>query len=173
MMTHQVSVGTSWGNAVRLRRRTVLRAGAGAVAAITAGGAHHRMARIALAQATPTPSDAAIPPVVWELVEYTERGGEPVAIDDPTRYTLQFLAEGELLARVDCNQGHGGYTAADGVLTVTPMATTRMACPPGSVDTVFLRLLLAATAFGFDADGRLRLRGDMGELHLRPAAAGS
>ena len=93
-----------------------------------------------------------------------------MAIADPTRYTLQFLAEGELLAGVDCNPGHGGYTAADGVLTVTPMATTRMACAPGSHDTVFLSLLLAATAFRFDADGRLRLSGDMGELHLRPAA---
>ena len=85
-----------------------------------------------------------------------------MAIDDPTRYTLQFLAEGELLARVDCNQGHGGYTAADGVLTVTPMATTRMACRAGVADTVFLRLLLAATAYEFDADGRLRLRGGHG-----------
>jgi heat shock protein HslJ len=131
------------------------------------------MARTALAQATPTPSDSAIPAVVWELVEYAESGGEPVAIDDPMRYTLQFLAEGELLARVDCNQGQSGYTAADGVLTVTPMATTRMACAPGSQDTVFLRLLLATTAYEFDADGLLRLSGDMGELHLRPAAESS
>ena len=45
-----------------------------------------------------------------------------MTIADPSRYTVQFLPEGRLLARLDCNQGRGGYTAAEGVLTLTPLA---------------------------------------------------
>jgi heat shock protein HslJ len=121
-------------------------------------------------EATPAPAAAAIPPVVWELVAYTDSGGEPVAIDHPARYALQFLPDGDLLALLDCNQGRATYIAADGVLTMTLMASTRAACPPESHDTDFLRLLLAATRFAFDADGCLILSGDQGELRLRPAA---
>jgi heat shock protein HslJ len=121
-------------------------------------------------EATPPPDASTIPPVVWELVAYTDSGGEPVAIDDPARYTLQFLPEGELLALLDCNRGRGTYIAADGMLTISPMASTRAACPPDSHDTDFQRLLSTATRFAFDADGCLLLRGDQGELRLRPAA---
>jgi heat shock protein HslJ len=121
-------------------------------------------------EATPPPAGSAIPPIVWELVAYTGGGGEPVAIDDPARYSLQFLPEGELLALLDCNRGRGTYVAADGMLTISPLATTRAACPPESHDMSFLRLLTAATRFAFDADGCLLLGGDQGELRLRPAA---
>jgi para-nitrobenzyl esterase len=115
--------------------------------------------------------ETAIPPVVWELVELTELGGAPVAIADPSRYRLQFLPEGELIARLDCNRGRGSYIAADGVLTVTPLAITRMLCPPDSHDATFRRLLHATTSYGFDADGFLLLSGDEGVLRLRPGAA--
>jgi len=121
-------------------------------------------------EATPPPAASAIPPVVWELVAYTDSGGEPVAIDDPARYTLQFMPEGELLALLDCNRGRGTYTAADGILTISPMASTRAACPPDSHDLDFQRLLSTATRFAFDANGCLLLSGDQGELRLRPAA---
>jgi heat shock protein HslJ len=167
---HPLATGRPAGEAVRLGRRCLVRAGAGAVAAATAGVT---IPTTGLAQATPMPSEPAIPPIVWELVAYAANGGEPVAIDDPARYTLQFLPNGELLARLDCNQGRGGYTAVDGVLSVTPLAATRAACPPGSHDTDFLRLLLAATSYGFDADGLLLLSGDQGVLTLRPAAGAS
>jgi heat shock protein HslJ len=121
-------------------------------------------------EATPSPTASFIPPIVWELAAYSDSGSEPVFIDDPTRYTLQFLVEGDLLVRLDCNQGRGMYTAVDGELTVTPLASTRAACPPDSHDMDFLRLLLAASRFAFDADGNLLLSGDQGELTLRPGA---
>src|SRR4051794_6746027 len=68
--------------------------------------------------ATPTATASGIPPVIWELVSFRETDRTPVTIADPSRYTVQFLPDGRLLARLDCNQGRGGYTAAAGVLAL-------------------------------------------------------
>lgn len=122
-----------------------------------------------LAQATPPPDAAAIPPGVWRLVAFTPANGEAVTVADPSRYTLEFLPDGELAAQVDCNRGRGGYTAMDGVLTVTPMATTKMYCGSASHDAVFRQLLTAATSYQIDGDGALVLSGSAGTLRLRLA----
>jgi heat shock protein HslJ len=112
------------------------------------------------AQASAVPDEIAIPPVIWEMVSFTESQRAPVTIPDPWRYTVQFLPEGRLLARLDCNQGSGGYTAAAGVLTLTPLAVTAAMCPPDSADTTFQRLLTQATSYRFDPEvGALLLRG--------------
>ena len=119
-----------------------------------------------LAQATP-PQDAAIPPGVWQLVAFTPANGETVPIADPSRYTLQFLPEGELAAQVDCNRGRGSYTAGAGAFTVTPLATTRMYCGDASHDAEFLQLLASATSYQIDGEGALILSGSAGMLRLR------
>ena len=121
------------------------------------------------AQVTTPEPEPAIPSVVWGLVAFTETNGVPVTIADPSRYTVQFLPDGQVVAQLDCNQGRGGYTAAGGVLTLTPMAATRMMCPPDSYDSTFERLLLQATAYSIDPEsGDLWLRGDAGELQFHP-----
>jgi heat shock protein HslJ len=79
--------------------------------------------------ATPTAMTSGIPPVIWELVRFSEPDRAPVTIADPSRYTVQFLPAGRLLVRLDCNPGSGGYTAAAGVLTLTPLAVTTAICP--------------------------------------------
>ena len=119
--------------------------------------------------ATPTATASGIPPVIWELVSFRETDRAPVTIADPSRYTVQFLPDGQVVAQLDCNQGRGGYTAAGGVLTLTPMAATRMMCPPDSYDSTFERLLLQATTYAIDPEsGDLWLRGDAGELQFHP-----
>jgi heat shock protein HslJ len=81
------------------------------------------------AQASAAPDATAIPAVIWELVRFSEPDRAPVTIADPWRYTVQFLPAGRLLVRLDCNPGSGGYTAAAGVLTLTPLAVTTAICP--------------------------------------------
>ncbi len=125
------------------------------------------------AQATAVPEATGIPPLIWELVSFTEPTSAPVTIADPTRYTVQFLPAGDLRVRLDCNQGRGGYTAADGVLTLTPLALTTALCPPDSSDTTVQRLLAQATAYRFDPEvGGLLLRGEDGVLQLQPVLPG-
>ena len=122
--------------------------------------------------ATPTPVAATIPPVVWELVNFTEPTSAPVTIADPTRYTVQFLPDGELVARLDCNHGRGGYTASQGRLALTALRATRMRCPSASAAMRFQTILQGATSYAFDPDGLLLLHGDTGSLRLRPELTG-
>jgi heat shock protein HslJ len=125
------------------------------------------------AQAPAVPDEIAIPPVIWEMVSFSEPDRAPVTIPDPWRYTVQFLPEGRLLTRLDCNQGSGGYTAAAGVLALTPLAVTTAMCPPDSVDTTFQRLLARATSYRFDPEvGALLLRGEDGVVQLQPVLPG-
>ena len=125
------------------------------------------------AQAPAVPDATAIPPVIWEMVSFSEPDRAPVTIADPWRYTVQFLPEGRLLARLDCNQGSGGYTAAEGVLTLTPLAVTTAMCPPDSHGTTFQRLLEQATSYRFDPEvGALLLRGEDGVVQLQPVLPG-
>jgi heat shock protein HslJ len=122
--------------------------------------------------ATPTATASGIPPVIWEIVSFSEPESAPVTITDPSRSTVQFLPAGRLLARLDCHPGHGGFTAAAGVLALTPLAVTTEMCPPDSEDTRIQTILERATSYTFAPDGLLLLHGDTGSLHLRPALTG-
>lgn len=59
---------------------------------------------------------------------------------DPSKYGLEFKADGMLAMRLDCNRGTAQWTAVPsepgrGTLSVSPGAMTRAMCPPGSWDT--------------------------------------
>lgn len=86
----------------------------------------------------------------------------------PERYTLQFMDDGRVLVRADCNRGSGRYTAdASGRLTLTPVALTKMGCPAGSLDTAFVRALGEVQAYRIEGEAlRLTLR-DGGSMTLR------
>ena len=141
------------------------------------GGHHAPVALAALilalgpiaAQANPMTPQTAIPPLVWGLVGFSEMNGVPVTIADPSRYTVQFLPEGRLLARFDCNQGNGGYTAADGVLGPDADGGHHGDVPAGLV--CHYVPALAGPGHGLPdrpGGGDLWLRGQAGVLQLRP-----
>lgn len=82
----------------------------------------------------------------------------------PERYTLELAPNGRLLVRADCNRGTGRYRIGAGTIALGPIATTRMACPPGSLDATYLADLQRATAFFVER----------GHLHLAlPAESGT
>ena len=63
---------------------------------------------------------------------------ESIVADDPTHYTLTFNEGGKLAVRADCNSGSGTFTQDGKSLAIGPFALTRMACPPGSLDSKFV-----------------------------------
>jgi len=68
-------------------------------------------------------------------------------------YTIEFTGDGRLLVRADCNRGAGRYaTDAGGRLTLTAVATTKMGCPAGSLDTAFLRQLGEVEGYRFEGE---------------------
>jgi heat shock protein HslJ len=125
------------------------------------------------AQGPVVPDATAIPPVIWEMVSFSETDRVPVTITEPSRSTVQFLPEGRLLVRLDCHHGTGGYTATAGVLALSPLAVITAMCPPDSEDTTFQRLLAQAISYRFDPEvGSLLLRGEDGVIQLQPVLPG-
>jgi heat shock protein HslJ len=123
--------------------------------------------------ATPVPPGAAaIPPLVWELVELPSNEGQPIAIDEPERYTVQFLPEGELAIGADCNRATGTYTLSDDTLSITIGISTLALCPPDSQADSFLALLEETSTFAIDPEGMLVLTGDQGAMRFRPSLMG-
>ncbi len=86
------------------------------------------------AEAMPPMGDAD-PALVGRAWQWTARdaGGEITGIAEPENYSLTFNDDGTFYARLDCNNGGGSYTAADGTLTMTGVRTTLALCPPESM----------------------------------------
>jgi heat shock protein HslJ len=99
--------------------------------------------------------------------EQTVTPVDKITVPDPSSYTIELAPNGRLRVRADCNRGTGAYQIAAGALSLGPIATTRMACPPGSLDARYLRDLQRANAF-FVEDGKLyiELREDSGTLRF-------
>ena len=96
-----------------------------------------------------------------------------MTIADPSRYTVQFLPDGRLLARLDCNHGRGGYTAAEGVLALTPLAvTTRDRARQTPRTRGFRRSWSARRRMRSTPMGCSSCMATTGSLHLRPTLTG-
>ncbi len=92
--------------------------------------------------------------------------------DQPDAFLLTFDADGRVAVRADCNRGQGTWTyQAPSALLFGPLATTRMACPPGSLHDRFLRNLEYVRSFVMK-DGHLFLAtmADGAILEFAPAS---
>ena len=108
---------------------------------------------------------------VWTWQGTALRGDRTVP-DAPERYTIEFQSDGRVQLRADCNRGGAGYTArSDRSLSITPVATTKIGCPPGSKGTEFARQLADADRYDFvDGNLVLTLKSNGGEMRFAPAA---
>ena len=88
---------------------------------------------------------------VWKW-EGTQTPVERIVPPNPADYTLEFLPDTTVAAQIDCNRGHGKYQLEGKSILIGPLATTRMACPPGSLDGKFLQQLEAARSIFFRGD---------------------
>ena len=114
----------------------------------------------------PPPPDAAlaIPPLIWQLTTYP---GVAVPIE-PGRYTVQFVPDGTVAIRADCNWVLGTWSGGNGVLDITVTQTTVAACPADSLEEPFVQALDLATAYALDATMGLTLAGPAGEMAFSP-----
>jgi heat shock protein HslJ len=113
---------------------------------------------------TPVPGPAsAIPPIEWTLIEFPTTG----PINQPGAYTVQFLEDGQVSAKADCNWVAGLWTAADGVLDVTVTQTSLALCPEGSLEQPYVQALHDATSYVVDGFS-LVIAGPGGEMRFAP-----
>ncbi len=111
---------------------------------------------------------------VWEW-EATDAPTDACVVPTPERYrcTLQFLPEGKVRARFDCNTGGGPYTISAGKLSFGPLTSTRKACPPDSLDGRYMKDLQQVVAFFVqDEVLYLGLSGDGGTMCTCQAPTG-
>jgi heat shock protein HslJ len=74
----------------------------------------------------------------WQWQATQQANGTSTVVADPTRYTINFQADGSLQIRADCNQVGGSYTVSGSNLTLQLGPSTLAACPPDSQVDQFL-----------------------------------
>jgi heat shock protein HslJ len=120
----------------------------------------------------------------WQLavVNSMDDAQPPLRPADPARYTIEFTVDRRLLVQLDCNRGHATWTAEaapdasaqrrSGSLMFGPLATTRMICPPGSLEPRLAAIFPYVRSFVIE-NGQLHLAllADGGILSWNPVAA--
>ena len=98
-------------------------------------------------EVTTTAPTASLVGPLWQLTGITKVDGN-ITINDPTRYTISFNADGTANLQSDCNVGGATYTIGEGnALTVTPGVSTMAFCGLGSFDQIFLGGLTNAMGY--------------------------
>lgn len=87
----------------------------------------------------------------WRWV-FTVTPTERIVCPVPERYALEFLPDSTVRVILDCNRGSGPYHADGKSVRIGPIATTRMMCPPGTIDTVFAKELDTARGWFMQGD---------------------
>lgn len=108
---------------------------------------------------------------VWTWVRFDDTADKHnIVVDDPSLYTLEFLADGTYHIVADCNLGSGGYTVDGSSLTLGPGPMTLAACAPESLADVYVRDLGDVVTYVFDGDTLvLNLKMDAGNMVFAPA----
>jgi heat shock protein HslJ len=77
----------------------------------------------------------------WRLVAIDRAGSSSLVPPGERRLALEFLDNGRLSVRADCNSCGGTFELTGARLTVRPLACTRAFCGNDSLDTPFLDAL--------------------------------
>jgi heat shock protein HslJ len=124
------------------------------------------MVALILTMGVPAQADCGLVGTYWRAVEID---GSPVSLQPNKREAhLVFNAEGRVSGSTGCNRLAGSYKQDGNALRFTPLAVTKMACPPplDSLERSFLQALEATSAIRLggntlsllDAAGKVRMR---------------
>ena len=123
-----------------------------------------------------TPPAAAGPEmvgVVWEWVKFLGGDGTTIIVEEPEKYTLELLPDGQVRIQADCNMVSGTYNLDDASgLTLELGATTLTQCPPDSLHDDYLEMLPYVRTYVL-AEGQLVLNmmADGGDLFFEMASS--
>jgi heat shock protein HslJ len=102
----------------------------------------------------------------WYWVRSTYNNDTDLMVDVPSRYTVEFKADGTLDIRADCNLLSWTYTRDANSLTINALGTTTLAeCPLGSLDEQFLQDLSEVASYVMhEGNLVLNIRADVGNM---------
>jgi heat shock protein HslJ len=134
---------------------------------------------LAVALTPPRPPGSILTGTSWQWTGTTSSADEgPRVVSDPATYAIEFNTDRTFQAQADCNAVTGTYrrilpgrtgTSWTG-LTLSPAATSLVACGPDSLSDVYLRDLETAARYVI-ADGRLTIALSDGRAMTFRAAA--
>ncbi|MGD8737596.1 MAG: META domain-containing protein, partial [Anaerolineae bacterium] len=106
---------------------------------------------------------------VWKWEQFLESNDNTIIVDNPEQYTLEFLPDGTVQIKADCNNASGRYSLSGSQLTIELGPMTRAICPPGSLSDEFVRDLGEVASYLIQ-DGKLALalKYDVGIMTYRP-----
>ena len=120
-----------------------------------------------LAGGLPEPEE--ITGLVWKWQKTRYNNDQQSVPADPSRYTLEFMPDGAVHVRADCNRVGGTFTIQGSRLRITLTHSTRAMCPPDSLDEAFKKDLGAAAIYFFKDDLLyLDLKYDSGTMQFSP-----
>ncbi|MEM8505943.1 MAG: YbaY family lipoprotein [Cyanobacteria bacterium P01_D01_bin.1] len=112
-------------------------------------------------------SDSQLTGTLWQLEQIQYNNDEQIA---PTEgdYTIEFMPDGQLSIRADCNQVLGEFTTdGDRSLSVALGPATLAACGPESVDSEYLQALQSVSSYFFEeGDLYIDLQADTGTMRF-------
>jgi heat shock protein HslJ len=91
-------------------------------------------------------SDTQLKNTVWRWRSSESATGK-MTIEKPENYQLEFMADGKIGVKADCNIGGGSYTTEDNNISFARIFTTKIFCGEKSLDSRFLRGLESARNF--------------------------
>jgi heat shock protein HslJ len=108
----------------------------------------------------------------WTAQQVTNSAGQPLA-PDPANYTIEFLTDGTVNVKADCNSLTGTYTVGIPVDLTINLATASMAsCGDLSLDRVYLEYLGRTSSYSTDSGGlKLFFATDVGAMQFRSQAS--
>jgi len=110
---------------------------------------------VAMAQESSGDLSSSLIGVTWQW-EHFASGAEAMEVPLPD-YTITFADDGTYFGQADCNRIRGSYSTDGSTISILPGATTRAACPPGSLGDDFTRYLTEVATYAFTDDGKLLL----------------
>jgi len=107
---------------------------------------------------TPAPAGSNLMGKTWLWQKTEFNGGKTIPVLAPASYTLQFLADGKVNIKADCNDGGGSYAITNNVdLTIRIDTLTRAVCPPDSLSDEYVNELNDTGSYKVEPNGELVL----------------
>jgi heat shock protein HslJ len=104
---------------------------------------------------------------VWQWQQTHMSDDTIITANDPGRYQIEFLSDGRVNIKADCNTVLGTYQTTGDQLTITLGPSTLVGCPPDSQADIFLQQLSNVNAYLFAGDALiLNIQFDAGGMRF-------
>lgn len=75
----------------------------------------------------------------WQWKKSRYNNDTEAVPDDREKYSITFGKDGSFWGQADCNKIRGKYSVSDSQIVIDSIVSTRVVCPPESLDRIFLK----------------------------------